>query len=73
MGLQLGGPFEILDALGVASFVARAEQDGVGLVIANDGAMFSGGANLMLVATAIAEGAYDEIALSVKSFQRSGA
>ncbi|HEY5512627.1 MAG TPA: 3-hydroxyacyl-CoA dehydrogenase/enoyl-CoA hydratase family protein [Geomonas sp.] len=51
--------------------IRRAEQDGVGLVIANDGAMFSAGANLMLVAMAIAEGAYDEIALSVKSFQRA--
>ncbi|HBG08023.1 MAG: 3-hydroxyacyl-CoA dehydrogenase [Geobacteraceae bacterium GWC2_58_44] len=51
--------------------VRRAEQDGIGLVIANEGAMFSAGANLMLIAMAIAEGAYDEIALTVKAFQRA--
>jgi len=49
----------------------RAELDGVALVIANEGPMFSAGANLMLLAMAIAEGAYDEIALLVKSFQRA--
>jgi 3-hydroxyacyl-CoA dehydrogenase len=51
--------------------VRRAEQDGVGLVIANEGPMFSAGANLMLLAMAIAEGAYDEIALLVRSFQKA--
>ena len=51
--------------------VRRAEQDGLGLVIANDGAMFSAGANLMLVAMAIAEGAYDELNLTVKAFQKA--
>lgn len=51
--------------------VRRAEQDGAGLVIANEGATFSAGANLMLIAMAIAEGAYDEIALTVKSFQKA--
>jgi 3-hydroxyacyl-CoA dehydrogenase len=51
--------------------IRRAEQDGAGLVIANEGAAFSVGANLMLVAMAIAEGAYDEITLSVKTFQRA--
>jgi 3-hydroxyacyl-CoA dehydrogenase len=51
--------------------IRRAELDGVGLVIANEGAMFSAGANLILLAMAIAEGAYDEIALSVKSFQKA--
>lgn len=49
----------------------RAEQDGLGLVIANEGAVFSAGANLMLIAMAIAEGAYDEIALTVKNFQKA--
>ena len=51
--------------------VRRAEREGIGLVIANDGAMFSAGANLMLVAMAIAEGAYDDINLTVKSFQKA--
>ena len=49
----------------------RTETDGCGLVIANQGEAFSAGANLMLVATAIAEGAYDEIALTVKAFQQA--
>ena len=51
--------------------VRRAERDGIGLVIANDGAMFSAGANRMLIAMAIAEGAYDEIALTVQAFQKA--
>jgi 3-hydroxyacyl-CoA dehydrogenase len=51
--------------------IRRAEQDGVGLVIANEGPMFSAGANLMLLAMGIAEGAFDEIALLVRSFQRA--
>jgi 3-hydroxyacyl-CoA dehydrogenase len=51
--------------------VRRAEQEGLGLVIANDGPMFSAGANLMLIAMAIAEGAYDELAITVKAFQRA--
>jgi len=51
--------------------IRRAEQEGVGLVIANEGAMFSAGANLMLIAMTIAEGAYDELNLSVKGFQKA--
>jgi 3-hydroxyacyl-CoA dehydrogenase len=51
--------------------IQRAERDGVALVIANEGPMFSAGANLMLLAMAIAEGAYDEIALLVRSFQKA--
>ncbi len=51
--------------------VKRTEQEGVGLVIANEGRVFSAGANLMLIAMAIAEGAYDEIALIVKNFQKA--
>ncbi|MSN27264.1 MAG: 3-hydroxyacyl-CoA dehydrogenase [Geobacter sp.] len=51
--------------------IRRAEEDGVGLVIANDGSMFSAGANLMLLVMAIAEGAYDEIAMTVKGFQKA--
>jgi 3-hydroxyacyl-CoA dehydrogenase len=51
--------------------VKRTEQDGAGLVIANEGAVFSAGANLMLIAMAIAEGAFDDIALTIKNFQKS--
>jgi 3-hydroxyacyl-CoA dehydrogenase len=51
--------------------IRRTEQDGVGLVIANEGPMFSAGANLMLLAMGIAEGSFDEIALLVRSFQRA--
>jgi len=51
--------------------IQRAERDGAGLVIANQGSVFSAGANLMLLATGIAEGEYDEIALTVKSFQKA--
>jgi 3-hydroxyacyl-CoA dehydrogenase len=51
--------------------IKRTEEDGVGLVIANEGAMFSAGANLMLLVMAIAEAAYDEIAMTVKGFQKA--
>jgi 3-hydroxyacyl-CoA dehydrogenase len=51
--------------------IKRSEKDGTGLVIANEGGMFSAGANLMLLAMGIAEGAYDEIAVLVKSFQKA--
>ena len=51
--------------------IKRTEEEGVGLVIANEGTMFSAGANLMLLAMAIAEGAYDEIAMTVKGFQKA--
>ncbi|BCR05844.1 3-hydroxyacyl-CoA dehydrogenase [Desulfuromonas versatilis] len=47
----------------------RAETEGVGLVVGNQGANFSVGANLMMLAVAQAEGAYDDIAMMVKSFQ----
>jgi 3-hydroxyacyl-CoA dehydrogenase len=49
----------------------RAEAEGRGLVVANQGQAFSAGANLMLVALAIAEGAYDEIDLTVRAFQKA--
>jgi 3-hydroxyacyl-CoA dehydrogenase len=51
--------------------VRRTEAEGLGLVIANEGTMFSAGANLMLLVMAIAEGAYDEIAMTVKGFQKA--
>jgi 3-hydroxyacyl-CoA dehydrogenase len=51
--------------------ITRTEEEGVGLVIANEGAMFSAGANLMLLVVAIAEGSYDEIAMTVRNFQKA--
>ncbi|QWV99352.1 3-hydroxyacyl-CoA dehydrogenase/enoyl-CoA hydratase family protein [Geomonas nitrogeniifigens] len=49
----------------------RSESDGIGMVIANEGSLFSAGANLMLIAMACAEGAWDDLNLTVKSFQRA--
>lgn len=49
----------------------RTEADGVALVIANEAPLFSAGANLMLIAMACAEGAWDDLNLTVKSFQRA--
>jgi 3-hydroxyacyl-CoA dehydrogenase len=49
--------------------VKRAEAEGLGLVIANQGPAFSAGANLALLAAAIAEGDFDEIARMVRHFQ----
>lgn len=51
--------------------IKRTEEEGIGLVIANEGTMFSAGANLMLLVMAVAEGAYDEIAMTVKGFQKA--
>jgi 3-hydroxyacyl-CoA dehydrogenase len=51
--------------------VARAEREGVGLVVGNQGVNFCAGANLMLLAVAIAEGAYEDIDLMVRAFQKA--
>ncbi|BHH84984.1 3-hydroxyacyl-CoA dehydrogenase/enoyl-CoA hydratase family protein [Desulforhopalus sp. 52FAK] len=51
--------------------IARAESEGVGLVIANQGANFSVGANLMMMAVALAEGAFDDINMVLRSFQKA--
>jgi 3-hydroxyacyl-CoA dehydrogenase len=51
--------------------VKRAEEEGVGLVIGNHGANFSVGANLMLLAVALAEGAYEDIDMMVRAFQKA--
>lgn len=51
--------------------IKRAEEEGVGLVIANQGANFSVGANLMMMAVALAEGAYDDIHMVLKAFQKA--
>ncbi|MFT5697979.1 MAG: 3-hydroxyacyl-CoA dehydrogenase [Desulforhopalus sp.] len=51
--------------------IARAESEGVGLVIANQGANFSVGANLMMMAVALAEGAFDDINMVLRAFQKA--
>ncbi|MBN1957017.1 MAG: 3-hydroxyacyl-CoA dehydrogenase/enoyl-CoA hydratase family protein [Desulfuromonadales bacterium] len=51
--------------------IKRAENEGVGLVIGNQGANFSVGANLMLLAVALAEGAYEDIDMVVRAFQKA--
>jgi len=47
------------------------EKHGVGMVIGNQGANFSVGANLALLTSAIAEGDFDDINIMIKSFQRA--
>ena len=51
--------------------IKRAETEGVGLVIGNRGANFSVGANLMMLAVAVAEGAYDDINMTIRAFQKA--
>ncbi len=51
--------------------VRRAEGEGQGLVVANQGAGFSAGANLALLAMAAAEGDFDEVSLTVSAFQKA--
>jgi len=51
--------------------IKRAESEGVGLVIGNRGVNFSVGANLMMMAVAMAEGAYDDINMVLRAFQKA--
>ncbi|MGC8706508.1 MAG: enoyl-CoA hydratase/isomerase family protein, partial [Desulfurella sp.] len=51
--------------------LVRAQSDGIGLVIANQGKLFSAGANLMLIASLIAEGDFAQISQAVKTFQKA--
>jgi len=51
--------------------VTRVEREGLGLVVGNEGPNFSVGANLMLLAVALAEGAYEDIDLMVRQFQKA--
>ncbi len=51
--------------------IRRAETEGAGLVIGNQGVNFSVGANLMLLAVAMAEGAYEDIDMMVRAFQKA--
>ncbi len=51
--------------------VKEAERNFAGLVVGNDGAHFSAGANLMLVLLEAQEGNWDEIDLMVRAFQQA--
>ena len=51
--------------------IKRAEDEGVGLVIGNQGGNFSVGANLMLLAVALAEGAFEDVDMVIRSFQKA--
>lgn len=53
----------------IASSVARAESEGVGLVIGNHGKVFSAGANLSKIAAAIHAGDFDSIDRIIRDFQ----
>jgi 3-hydroxyacyl-CoA dehydrogenase len=62
------GP-EILNMIMKA--VARAENEGVGLVVGNQGATFSAGANLLVLAMALLERKFSQIGDVVSAFQRA--
>jgi 3-hydroxyacyl-CoA dehydrogenase len=51
--------------------IAYAEKNGQAVVIGNQGKTFSAGANLMLIVAAAAEGAYEDIDLMVRQFQKT--
>jgi 3-hydroxyacyl-CoA dehydrogenase len=55
----------------LAAGIARAEREGVGLVIGTQGQVFSAGANLMLVLMEAQEGEWDSIDAMVREFQRT--
>lgn len=59
------------DAVAMAArAVSRAEHEFAALVVGNEGAQFSAGANLALLMMAAVEGEYDEIDLMIRQFQR---
>jgi len=49
----------------------RAEEEGVGLIIGNQGANFSAGANLLFLAETLAKGAWDDVDKAVRAFQQA--
>jgi 3-hydroxyacyl-CoA dehydrogenase len=63
----LGG--EVIEGINKAISIAEKEYDG--LVIANEGANFSAGANLALVLMYAIEQEYDEIDFMIRSFQQT--
>ncbi|MES2772739.1 MAG: 3-hydroxyacyl-CoA dehydrogenase/enoyl-CoA hydratase family protein [Bacteroidota bacterium] len=56
---------------GIQKTIAKAEENFKGLVIANDGANFSLGANVGMIFMYAAEQEYDELDLAVRMFQNS--
>jgi 3-hydroxyacyl-CoA dehydrogenase len=63
----IGG--EVLE--GVNKAIDRAEKDFRGLVIANEGANFSAGANVGMIFMLAAEQEYDELDMAVRLFQKT--
>lgn len=57
---------------GVNKSIDIAEKDFAGLVIANEGSVFSAGANVGLIFMLAAEQEWDELHLAVKTFQNTG-
>ncbi|PCI27479.1 MAG: 3-hydroxyacyl-CoA dehydrogenase, partial [SAR324 cluster bacterium] len=55
----------------VQKAIKRAEKEGIGVVLANQGTNFSVGANLMMLAVSIAEGELDDINMMVRGFQKA--
>ena len=60
---------EVLEALGKS--ISIAEEKFKGLVIANDGANFSAGANIGMIFMLAAEQDYDELDMAIRAFQNS--
>ncbi len=60
---------EVLEALGKS--ISIAEDKFKGLVIANDGANFSAGANIGMIFMLAAEQDYDELDMAIRAFQNS--
>ncbi|HRI19751.1 MAG TPA: 3-hydroxyacyl-CoA dehydrogenase NAD-binding domain-containing protein [Panacibacter sp.] len=60
---------EVLEALGKS--IAIAEDKFKGLVVANDGANFSAGANIGMIFMLAAEQDYDELDMAIRAFQNS--
>ena len=56
---------------GLNKAIELAEKDFRGLVVANDGANFSAGANLAMIFMAAVEQEWDEINFAIKSFQNT--
>ncbi|HJT73818.1 MAG TPA: 3-hydroxyacyl-CoA dehydrogenase NAD-binding domain-containing protein, partial [Chitinophaga sp.] len=63
----IGG--EVLE--GVNKAIDRAEKDFRGLIIANEGANFSAGANVGMIFMLAAEQEYDELDMAVRLFQKT--
>lgn len=56
---------------GINSSIARAEKDFRGLVISNEGANFSAGANVGMIFMMAVEQEYDELNFAIKTFQET--